>query len=259
MVEIVGQVKAETEPLHNVENVDWPKWEQVASMLEPWKPNRQKFPRSSVECYIAWRALRLETMKIKQSGRGYGTMKPNDLMWTKEDGDLLETAVELYGICNWDNVVSYMKQHSKNINKDHLFHPLSCLRQYHYLGDPEVVNKLNFTPREDETIRELVEIEGYNWRKIATLLDRLLNIKRTPKQLKDRFILYLEASKKENIPFSEEETLKVLLAAKSCTDIHSSDGKKKTQTTTANVTNNSDKLTFNCNSGFDRSLLVKFL
>ena len=241
LIEVVRQLKAENEPIHNIENVNWPKWEQVASMLEPWKPVRQKFPRSFVECYIAWRAIRLDTMKVKQSGRGYGTVKPNDLVWTKEDSALLETAVETYGICNWGNVMSYMKEHSKNINKEQLFYPLSCLRQYQYLDDSEIVNKLNFTHDEDETIRKLVELEGYNWKKIATLLYSALNIQRTPKQLKDRFLLYLEASKQENVPFSDEETLKVLLAAKAFTDIHGSDGKKKIQNKTTDVHNISER------------------
>merc|ERR1712137_602347 len=97
------ELKAENEPIHNIENVNWPKWEQIASLLEPWKSTRQNFPRSSVECYIAWRALRLERMKVKQTGRGFSTVKPNDLVWTKDDSTLLETAVEMYGMCDWSN------------------------------------------------------------------------------------------------------------------------------------------------------------
>jgi len=107
--------------------------------------------------------------------------------WSEEEDEILLQLVQKYSSKNW-------KEISKNfINKK----AIQCYSRYKQIKPG--LKKGLWTPEEDDEVRKLVNLHGQQWSYISNIIKT-----RNGKQIRDRYLNYINPSTKHN-EFSEEE------------------------------------------------------
>ena len=115
-------------------------------------------------------------------------------LWSKQEDELLLNISKNYVNKNWLEI-------SKSIEKKN---PAQCSNRY--LKIKPGIKKGNWLSEEDNLIKQNVKNLGKKWSQISKLM-----VNRTGKQIRDRYLNYLDSNfKKERFSFEEDEKIKEL-------------------------------------------------
>lgn len=129
---------------------------------------------------------------IKDQQNYTNKMTRTQVIWTKEEDEILLNSINLDGRKNWKYIATLLKSKT----------PIQCFYRFRKIN-PEIT-KSKWTADEDELLLNLHKTYGNNWSKIAKLMRT-----RGPKQIRDRFINNLDPKIKRG-NFSISEDLKIL-------------------------------------------------
>lgn len=107
--------------------------------------------------------------------------------WTQKEDNLLEKCHKRFGN-KWKTIANFMKTRTAS----------QCSQRFRRKFKPQKTRK-PWTSPEDEQVRSLVRIHGKNWQKISCLMKN-----RSGKQIRDRFLNYLEENVRKD-PWTAEE------------------------------------------------------